>query len=541
MAQPWAKQLRYPLTGIGPANIFHLLDLPAEILDRLYFETLRPDCGLAGHRWGCKKNHICIPNDIGTTKLLSLNREIHRQAVGLLHAHEHCFKLRRDACTPFRKMLAFGKPVFFQGSVRTSQCPVPPRFCELNLIGMKYLAFTIEYPLTGHGIRWNPSSSRLEEVPKTDGCDSVMAALIGSAREFEAVLWKCQSLKTLRLILHTDAKHGKFDIDKDPEYKNPEFSAIVQEDHPEMNELLGIFLNAAKCKNFKTAAEEDKTFYTKEEGYKCSWWWQPFTIDTYLDPLVEQYNHRAEDLGVLADFDHKFDKRLVKFEQEVNVRRRCREWCGAREEPSAVCEDPVDEYILVDCVEDEPEADDGQQDIFKPAPLPSNPRWPCLTPLDAPSVYELPDLPDNDIKEEEKTGARLKVYINEPEPPFTLRPECRKCFELFGSKGGLEHHLQKFSKRRIPFKRKAYNTLNYWAFHGGDRKCWTCAKSYRSLEQLNKHLDRYGHRREGMIPRWKRDNGWTNRRDGRRNAKRKEEQWRRLLPAPETNGRVLGE
>lgn len=40
----------------------------------------------------------------------------------------------------------------------------------------------------------------------------------------------------------------------------------------------------------------------------------------------------------------------------------------------------------------------------------------------------------------------------------------------------------------------------------GDRKCWTCAASFTSIEKLNKHLNSRGHRRYGIIPRFFADN-----------------------------------
>jgi hypothetical protein len=137
---------------------------------------------------------------------------------------------------------------------------------------------------------------------------------------------------------------------------------------------------------------------------------------------------------------------------------------------------------------------------------------------------DLPPLPTSTDDSKDPVRRRLKVCVNkDAAKPFQLPPECRKCYELFASFEGLQHHLQESPKHRIPFQRKAYNTLNYHAKHGGRRKCWTCAKSYVILEFLGRPLDQCGHRREGMILRWKQDNAWNDQKDGKRKARREEE------------------
>jgi hypothetical protein len=208
-----------------------------------------------------------------------------------------------------------------------------------------------------------------------------------------------------------------------------------------MLELLHLFLNAAQCKNFKTAAEECREFFGRDP--ERPWIEYEPVLVLYEDPLVEQYNCHAQELGIRATFDREADfqgytKRLVKAHNPVDASQ-----------------------------------------------------------------------------------------------PFQLRPECRKCYELLATFDGLQRHLQDFPKHRIKFRRKRYNTLHYWAQHSDGRKCLTCAKSYVSRQFLDVHLDQCGHHREGIIPRWKQDNGWTNRKDGARKARREEAQRRKWATTAE--------
>lgn len=498
-----------------------LTDLPREIRDRIYFWTLRPDCGLGWDR--CTKNYEHLYNGIGTTKILCLNRQIYAEAIGLLHAIEIKLVLRNDGGKMYRNMFAFGKPTFFSMGTRTSRCSIPQQFCELNLVGLRHLAITFKYPLPGRGQFIHPQHSEVIDIPRSEEFERCMSGLMTSARETEAVLWKCTSLQTLRLVLQTQEKTYSIDSNV-TDWR--EYVAITEEDHPEMVELLSLFLNAAKCKKFKTAAEEDKSFRVYQRMSAEGNYLSDCTIKSYTDPLAEQYDRRAEEIGVRATFDRTLPKRYVKFEHESDVPRAFTfVWYGAENEPGAIFEDEIDnsdndpELAYQEDEDQESEdADTQQQNCVKSAPLPPSPQMFPVLSLDN-LQEDLPSLPISHVTPVSRP--RLRVYANTDAPePFRLRPECRKCYELFASTEGLRHHLEAFPKHRMPFKRKAYNTLHYSAQHSGHRKCWTCAKSYVSMNFLNAHLDKYRHRREGMIPRWKQDNGWTNRRDGARNARK---------------------
>ncbi|ERF70787.1 hypothetical protein EPUS_08345 [Endocarpon pusillum Z07020] len=288
-----------------------------------------------------------------------------------------------------------------------------------------------------------------------------------------------------------------------------EFVAVTEHDHPEMRDPLSMFLNVAKCKKFQTAAEEDKSFFVYEPRPYGGEFGQWITIHSYQDPLVRQYNRRAGELGIRAHFDRTLHASYVKFEYEVDVPKLFRiAFPNPTPEQDTIFEDEVRDMGHSEALVDHEGDTDGELEDG------GDKKYAANFPL-----YQT------------AAKRRPQIYANvDAAQPYQLRPECRKCYELFASFEGLEHHLQQFPRHRIPFKRKQYNVLNYWAQHGGGRKCWTCAKSYTSLEFLAKHLDDCGHRREGMIPRWKQDNGWMNRRDGKRKAREKaaqEWEWRK--------------
>lgn len=163
-------------------------DLPREIRDRIYFWIMRPDCGL--DRGYCGKSHECLHNGIGTTKILCLNRQIHREAIGLILAVENMLVLPNTGASVFRSMFSFGKPLFFHMATRSSRCRVPQQFCELNLVGLRYLAIKLRYPLPGNGEYVHPFSDQVEPVPRSRNYEKRTQALIQSARQTEAVLWK---------------------------------------------------------------------------------------------------------------------------------------------------------------------------------------------------------------------------------------------------------------------------------------------------------------------------------------------------------------
>lgn len=115
-----------------------------------------------------------------------------------------------------------------------------------------------------------------------------MRWLTKSARETEAMLWKCTSLQTLGLMVQPQGtgiifKTGSMEQDLREHY------AITDEDYPDMIKLMGIFVHAASCKKFHTAAEEDKDSVVPRPhlygGGRIG-----VTINDYRDPLVERYN-----------------------------------------------------------------------------------------------------------------------------------------------------------------------------------------------------------------------------------------------------------
>jgi hypothetical protein len=304
----------------------------------------------------CDKNHDHIRIGIGTTEILCLNRKMYREAIGLILAKEQKLFLRNDARKMFRKMFAFGKPGFFRRWTHTSQCPVPQHYCELNMVGLRYLAITLRYPLAGRGQYMDRRRDRLMDILRSDNYEERMNGLLKSARETEAMLWKCRSLQTLRIVLQTERTSCWVDRVAGGA---PKWVAITEEQNPKMVELLSIFLNAATCKKFLTAAEKDKQFVVRQPVSPDGW--DRIHIESYHDRLVPKYNLRAEELYIRATFDENWENSYVKFEHEVDVPQCFSSgWFGATKEPGVVFEDAVEETL---CNENSGHPDDtGDQE-----------------------------------------------------------------------------------------------------------------------------------------------------------------------------------
>lgn len=114
--------------------------------------------------------------------------------------------------------------------------------------------------------------------------------------------------------------------------------------------------------------------------------------------------------------------------------------------------------------------------------------------------------PDHLINEEEQRHrSAFGGHARDAHEKYGLIPECRACYRLFGSWAELRSHLDEMPKHAIAFEAKEYNEIDPHASHGGWVKCPTCAFQ-SNCTRVGQHLDRTGHRRYGMIPRWKVDN-----------------------------------
>ena len=100
---------------------------------------------------------------------------------------------------------------------------------------------------------------------------------------------------------------------------------------------------------------------------------------------------------------------------------------------------------------------------------------------------------------------RAEDIIFEP----VLTPECRKCLELFATRGKLEQHLNLNRAHQMAFdaSKRVYNQVDPEAKRGGG--CYTCAycaKGYNTWEGLRLHIGAGAHPQrdatKGPLPRW---------------------------------------
>ncbi|KAK5079741.1 hypothetical protein LTR70_009446 [Exophiala xenobiotica] len=90
--------------------------------------------------------------------------------------------------------------------------------------------------------------------------------------------------------------------------------------------------------------------------------------------------------------------------------------------------------------------------------------------------------------------------------PYKLIPECRRCLTIFGIPEDLSHHLKEHPDHMMRFRRKRWNPLSTFGINQGNRVCWTCGYSCNAQHRLDAHLERFDHRRHGIIPRYTEDN-----------------------------------
>ena len=112
-----------------------------------------------------------------------------------------------------------------------------------------------------------------------------------------------------------------------------------------------------------------------------------------------------------------------------------------------------------------------------------------------------------------KTSNRI-LYPPSQNTPYSLLPECRKCYATFRDQSNLTTHLTiQHPNHRVAFVKKAYNELNktHATTVKCKNKCRTCGMSFDKLASFEQHCEKYKHtrtREQGIVGRWKQDNRW---------------------------------
>jgi hypothetical protein len=486
---------------------FELFGFCREIRDYIYFLMLRPDCRMneciagphANYYKSCSKLHDCISTGRGRTKLLVLNRRVYKEAIGLLHVFENLITIRGKGHKVFRDPRAFGMPGFFACDKWISHCYLGPKFSELQILRLRHQALEIHYP-----------------VPSNDDIDQYFVRIIDLAKEVRQVadvLRKCKALQTFRVILQIDEVHLE-----SSNWSTDIWVPVTVNYHADLQELLQLFLDAAESAGFTTAAEEQKHFILRETWNNRK---DVCKIGSYEDPVVNWYNCAAQSRSVHSEFADSYDDKIVarRYVHESKIRQDG--WSNFRALHSAAmmqdneADNGVDDgnsYTAKDAdkggIEDaggdgHDTENDADGDDVDAADANSDDH---LT-IQPPHQRERPVLvPRSDIN--------YLLHVD-PLEDWELRPECRKCYQLFETREELDAHLESKPTHKIPFVRKVYNVLHPRAQHGGDRKCFTCGKTYTLLQNVDDHNREEGHGRVGMIPRWRQDNGWWDRWEGR--------------------------
>ena len=418
------------------------LSIPVEIRTRIYSFVLRADCSLEGHggKFYCAKQHICPQSFLGCTKILSVCRQVHDEAVELLHnlKQEPILMLNGKSKHVLRHPLEFGKPGFFFVCKRTCKCYLPKAFDELQIIRMRKFAIDIIFPDTP---TW---------LDSTD-----IASIANNVRETAAALGKSKTMKALRIRLSR----------LDTSYFN---SQTQLEAHQAMRDALLPLIESALRAGYRLIIQDGRDVRR----------------DHATEPLVQWMVDRAK-------------------ASEVNTTRLEPEYL---EEPGQDFDDFFDFSTNAESWITSSDNPPSTPDNDSPHTFDNDP--PNTLDLPRPSY---PEMLDDDIP--------LPMT---PAAPYELVPQCRNkhCNAYFRNKSELAAHLLRFPSHKQPFVKKHFNAIHPFAMNGrGDRKCWTCAKPYSLVRALDQHLKKSGHRRHGIVPKYREDNGrWDER--WRRNKKR---------------------
>ena len=106
-----------------------------------------------------------------------------------------------------------------------------------------------------------------------------------------------------------------------------------------------------------------------------------------------------------------------------------------------------------------------------------------------------------------------RVRYPQRQPSYALQPECRQSYAVFREPADLAAHLARHPQHAVRFAKRAYNELNkrHATAEVQKNKCRTCGIWFDRLDPFDKHCAKYQHtrtRRQGIVPRWKKDNGW---------------------------------
>ena len=127
----------------------------------------------------------------------------------------------------------------------------------------------------------------------------------------------------------------------------------------------------------------------------------------------------------------------------------------------------------------------------------------------------------NKLEAEHKLATeKLATFTLVSSTAYELIPECRKCYANFGTKEELTEHLGKNPKHAIPFLAKKWKKLSPRARFGAARSCPTCGLGFSFAEFYFNHLEKSGHGRSTVIPRYVCDNKWTEKAHEKRAAKK---------------------
>ena len=121
-------------------------------------------------------------------------------------------------------------------------------------------------------------------------------------------------------------------------------------------------------------------------------------------------------------------------------------------------------------------------------------------------------LPEITAEGAEKRHETTNNIIPDARRKYQLLPECRTCYEEFGSCEELKRYLDLYAEHKAPYREKECIKIVKDARVGSWVKCHECGKIPAGQEGLWRHIMAKGHndRHATILPRWREDQAMYN-------------------------------
>jgi hypothetical protein len=267
-----------------------LFSWPRECREALYLAVIHPYCNLPRVDKDHVNRHKGSDCDYRydhkkAMKLMVLCTQVWEEAIEIVHLAENVLYVTGQKGPIFRHPRDFGKPGFFQTSVRSTMLEIPPFLSEGQMLRMRRVAINVSFHDYTH---WQYDGTHNQKM-KVE-----FSAIVAALR-------KSHCLEQVRVILNREENRGYWgDIEQ----------GLTYDEHLPMRNLLIPLIDMAHERGIKIGAEHNRdgvTVYTDAAGAE----WLGSDVDDIVsakhdvprtDPLVTWFNNAA----ILPELKAKF-------------------------------------------------------------------------------------------------------------------------------------------------------------------------------------------------------------------------------------------